>query len=144
MKMTERDLKRFYDKVEMCPMSGCHLWIGGAQVWGYGNFYMKPHVMSAHRVAYLMKHGSIPDGMIVRHKCDTPQCVNPDHLEVGTTSDNIADKINRRRDVRKISLEDRVKVAASNKTYAELADEYGVSVSTINKIKVLSNKGLIQ
>jgi hypothetical protein len=53
--------------------------------------------VSAHRMSYAAHKGPIPPGMVVRHKCDTPACVNPDHLEPGTQADNIADMFKRGR-----------------------------------------------
>lgn len=51
----------------------------------------------AHRHAYREHHGPIPPGTVVRHKCDNPRCINPDHLELGTQADNVQDMIDRGR-----------------------------------------------
>ena len=69
----------------------CWIWTG--KVWGrYGYLYSRQHSeVSAHRVSYKIHHGPIPEGLWVLHRCDTPLCVNPDHLFTGTAMDNTHD-----------------------------------------------------
>jgi hypothetical protein len=55
-----------------------------------------------HRVAYRLQKGEIPDGMVVRHTCDQPSCLNPDHLIIGTHAQNVADRVARNRSARGI------------------------------------------
>ena len=50
-----------------------------------------------HRLIYKECFGEIPDGLVVRHKCDTPKCINPEHLELGTPLDNVRDRVKRGR-----------------------------------------------
>lgn len=86
---TRPAIDRFMEKVMPVPEAGCWLWIGAARPTGYGNFFLGNNVhMSAHRAALVLHGRDIPQGMSVLHKCDTPQCVNPDHLFVGTVQDN--------------------------------------------------------
>jgi len=67
-------------------------------VKGYGAFGFDGKVQKAHRVAYMLTHGPIPDGGHILHSCDNPSCVNPDHLRVGTHTENMRDKLARGRD----------------------------------------------
>ena len=82
--------ERFWSKV--CRGQGCWEWIG-MRSNGYGRFRINnPRRKElAHRMAWILTYGSIPDGMVIRHKCDNTGCCNPDHLEIGTQSDNMKD-----------------------------------------------------
>ena len=69
----------------------CWNWTGRLDEGGYGRFSIKGIWNKAHRTAYELYKGPIPEGLVVRHKCNNRKCVNPDHLEVGTMKDNVAD-----------------------------------------------------
>lgn len=64
------------------PMSGCHLWIGAATPRGYGGIRVEGRRSRAHRVAWSLRYGPIPEGALVLHGCDNPACVNTDHLHI--------------------------------------------------------------
>lgn len=72
------------------PNTGCWLWTGAiyAGTRGYGRIKMRGRVSSAHRVAWLLYRGPIPDGMVLDHTCRVRACVNPDHLRVVTPKIN--------------------------------------------------------
>lgn len=78
---------RFMAKVSPEPMSGCWLWLGVIDASGYGRFGIGSHadgsnrMAQAHRVAYELFRGAIPDGMELDHLCRLECCVNPAHLE---------------------------------------------------------------
>lgn len=90
-KGTERE--RFFSHVKMGKPDECWLWTGATSGNGYGNFDNK----IASRVAYLLEYGTFPEELLVLHKCDTPRCVNPSHLFLGTALDNAQDMISKGR-----------------------------------------------
>lgn len=75
---------------------GCWLWTG-AERDGYGAFSLRNKRVAAHRFAYEQAYGLIPAGMLVCHRCDNRLCVRPDHLFLGTDSDNVSDKMGKGR-----------------------------------------------
>lgn len=74
------------------PNTGCWLWLGYVHK-GYGRTHSCCGERAAHRASFRLFVGPIPDGVLVLHRCDTPPCINPTHLFLGTTADNVADKI---------------------------------------------------
>jgi hypothetical protein len=95
-----------------------------------------------HKFIYEECFGSVPDGLVVRHGCDNPSCINPQHLDIGTPLQNSADMVVRHRVARGTSIhtskltEDDVRsIRKSNLTEKELGKMFGVSSSTINKVK---------
>lgn len=87
---------RIIANVEPEPNSGCWLWTAGLGGSGYGALrYGTP--TRAHRVSYMVFVGPITDGLFVCHRCDTPLCVNPDHLFLGTAKDNAVDAMRKGR-----------------------------------------------
>jgi hypothetical protein len=94
------EAERFWAMVDKGDGSGCWLWTGGTvgRPGGgdYGSFKAwvdgRWRTVRANRYAYELVVGPIPDGLVVRHTCDTPECVRPDHLLLGTHADNIADR----------------------------------------------------
>lgn len=78
----------------VCPETGCWLWLKSTSRAGYGWVcgFKRGH-LRAHRVSYETFVGPIPKGLFVCHHCDTPACINPEHLFVGTAQDNANDMI---------------------------------------------------
>lgn len=96
---------RFWAKVEKSTEpDGCWLWTAATFHGGYGMFRSREDgrwvMRHAQRVAWAWLRGPIPDGMWVLHRCDTPACVNPDHLWLGTNADNTADRHAKGRDAK--------------------------------------------
>jgi len=88
MKIKER-FERFIVK----DISNCWVWNGSVNLNGYGQFRVAQKIMLAHRASYELYKSEIIPGLIVRHKCLSKKCVNPEHLELGTYTDNARDRV---------------------------------------------------
>lgn len=93
-------VQKFWENVEKKKNHECWVWKAGKNN-GYGqisgNYKGKYRSALAHRFSYELHYGPIPKGLLVRHKCDNPACVNPRHLIVGTHADNTRDTVERGR-----------------------------------------------
>jgi hypothetical protein len=96
---------RFWTKVDKCgpvpehvpELGPCWLWMASRFAGGYGRIDVNKHSKVAHRVAWGLVKGDIPDGLLALHRCDNPPCVNPDHLFLGTHKDNTQDALSKGR-----------------------------------------------
>lgn len=135
----EDRLKR---RVEIDPLTQCWLWTGSLSGKGYGQFRVdssRPQL--AHRVSYGLFVGP-PGDSFVLHRCDTPRCINPEHLFLGTQADNVADMQSKGR-ARKRGIPGEANCQAklteasvrsirlSHASDADLAKQYGVGSSTV-------------
>ena len=158
--INERKFWRWGNKTE-----SCWLWLrrgGTGQKATYGLFDMQVPTpwgsatlrQSAHRVAYAIAKGQIPDGLEVMHLCNTPRCVRPDHLELGTPAENSAYKVLHGRQARggktlggggrttklwrRLTEQEVVDIRRSyaerKQHYSDLARQYGVHWKTIAAI----------
>lgn len=126
---------RLEGRIEPDLNSGCWLWSGSANHQGYGLISVANQMRSTHRFAYEVANGSIPTGMMVCHRCDTPACVKPAHLFLGTAQNNTDDRMakgrhNPARGERagfSVLTEDQVRESRLLKlTPAEMSDRYGI------------------
>ncbi len=84
-------VERFWEKVK--KQDGCWEWQSGARGGGYGGFKIDGRAWLAHRVSWIINYGNIPEGLNILHKCNNKNCVNPNHLYVGTQKENVRDAI---------------------------------------------------
>jgi hypothetical protein len=136
--------ERFWTRVDRSAAEGCWLWTGSRQN-GYGRIGHRGIVDYAHRVAWELTYGPIPEGQQVLHDCDTPPCVRPEHLKLGTPAVNHRDRALRGRShspkgtprpprvapavVRRIR-----ELLAEGFSQKALAKKFGISQSAANKI----------
>lgn len=88
---------RFWRHVEVGAPTECWEWTGSRLKFGHGAWDGPLGKTTAHRYAWMLTQGEIPNGTVVRHACDNPPCCNPAHLEIGTQRDNVEDMIRRGR-----------------------------------------------
>jgi hypothetical protein len=131
--------ERFDKKWKLDAATGCWLWTA-AKVRRTANYEQpiigtwRSRTENAHRIAWLLHRGPIPDGQYVLHRCDNPLCVNPEHLFLGTHQDNMDDMILKARNSSKLTA---AEIPTIRRRYdagerpVDLAAEYGVSPTLI-------------
>ncbi len=84
-------IERFVEKYITDPVTDCWIWTAGKNNAGYGQFWPDARCspMYAHRFAWVLHFGPIPDKLNILHNCDNPSCVNPNHLTMGTQVENM-------------------------------------------------------
>ena len=131
--------KRSYEIIYIVKENGCHeCYSHRKDRDGYPRIDRlgKEWIMS--RYIWTLMHGDILDKLVVRHKCDSPSCINIDHLELGTQKQNLVEMWARGRgnkNKKQLSKKDKMAIINSKKTIKQLALDYSVSHSTIVKTR---------
>lgn len=136
--------ERFLEKVN--KTENCWLWMGYVDKIGYGIFSGEISSSKAHRNSYDLFIGKIPTGKKVLHKCDVRNCVNPEHLFIGTQKDNVQDMLKKGRNrsisrpgdknpMAKLNEKKVIKMRQMKKnnpdiSYKKMADFFGISTMT--------------
>ena len=122
-------------KIDKIDKNECWNWTASCFSDGYGKIYFKGKRMGSHRASYEVFKRHIPYTRIVCHKCDNIKCINPDHLFLGSQSDNIKDKNNKGRNKSNIPFS-LAKYVFKNKDKSPefLAKETGLSIRHILRI----------
>ena len=122
--------------------SGCWLWTGFTIGPGYGKLSWHGKVIRSNRASYEAWNGPIPDGMHVLHVCDVRNCINPDHLWLGTHDDNMAD-MKRKGRVNfgethcsaKLTVKQVLEIRADERPQGQISKAFDIAQSTVGKIK---------
>lgn len=138
--------ERFWAKVDVLGPDECWGWTASVfrDRYGYGKFNAgtsraTAQAVYAHRFAYELTHGPIPDGMMVCHHCDNPPCVNPEHLFLGTQADNMRDMAVKGRHGRAKTPLDQVRAVkrmlSEGATQSQIVEAVGVPLYTVQNIR---------
>lgn len=147
IELTEKDIERFWSKVDKKSEDECWGWFGFKSKYGRSHFRVKDKKYFIHRISWVIHNGEIPEGLCVCHACDNPTCTNPAHLFLGTQKDNILDMEAKGRSLH-LAGEQHYKSKLTEKEVVEilqkyvpfvyttgmLAKEYGVDKTTIGYI----------
>ena len=141
--------KRYWSRVKLGMGDGCWLWLG-TKTEGYGSIIIGGRSVKATHVAVYLDRGAVvPDGMCALHSCDTPPCVNPDHLRVGTRTDNSDDKCAKGRQCQgeghpdakltEAAVVEIVRRVRGGETRRSVAGDYGVTPQYVGQLAAGKN-----
>lgn len=135
---------RLEEKVERLAESGCWVWLGELDSGGYGTIKMGGRMVKTHRASWIVSRGTIPGKLHVLHSCDVRCCINPDHLFLGTHTENMRDMVNKGRNAdnrgirnghAKLTEAQVLEIRTLQGSHAEIARRYGVGKSIISYIR---------
>lgn len=146
----------FWQNVAPPGRDGCRLWLGTINAAGYGVFAWEGRMQRAHRIAWSLSNGPIPEGLSILHSCDNPPCCEGRHLRPGTQAENMQEMARRGRarngnrlgeetanakltpaaimDIRARCARGKGRGGRGRERQADVAVEYGVAQSTVSAI----------
>jgi len=118
------------------------MWTAGTDKGGYGVFWLNERYQTAHRAAYKLYVGPVPDDLFVCHRCDNRRCVNPNHLFLGSATENMTDRDAKGRQAKgtdfkrsKLNPAAILEIHQSRLPDTELARKFGVTKGAINHVR---------
>jgi len=141
--MSKDTLKKILERTVTIPALGCMEWTGCLNTDGYARMSFKGNSnIKVHRLVYQLTRNINIDGKIVRHSCDNPTCVNPEHLVIGTVQQNVGDRVERGRSRGHVVDEDTFKIKTLRNygaSYKDIASHLNIKPKRVeyilNKIK---------
>jgi hypothetical protein len=131
---------RIWNKID--KSGDCWNWTAALHGKGYGAVQFEGRIQNAHRVIWKLVNGPIPSGYEICHKCDNPRCCRPDHLFLGTSSENKADCIAKGRHARgerngRSVLSQLIvsSIIADSRSQQDIAASFGINQSTVSRLK---------
>jgi hypothetical protein len=134
--------ERFWRYVEKKGLDECWLWTGQVDKDGYGWLRLGKSMVRAHRFSFVLHGGVLAEDQLLRHKCNTPGCVNPRHVIPGSHDANMKDRLEaghyatgQDHPAAKFSDEIVEQVRGASGTYEEISKRFGISISQVGNIK---------
>lgn len=135
-------LEKFLSKIKVDEISGCWNFQPKARLSGYGALRVGNKNKLAHRFSWELHNGKISNCLCVLHKCDNRECVNPEHLWLGTRTENAEDKVKKSRQTKGINIKQAklneqsiLKIREDGRPQHVIGKQYGVHQSVISLIK---------
>ena len=129
--------------IKFLRKGGCHICFShGCNPDGYPCIKISGKTYRIHRLVYEQAKGPIPRGLVIRHECDNPKCINPNHLTLGTHSQNVEDRVARGQSAAgeqngrsKLTAEQAREIFLSGEKTEDLAKRFGISRRAVWQIK---------